>query len=121
MVYGHANGRDLEETSDQVAEYIDQGYLAVRAQSGVPGLPSTYGVPKIRRLTNQPRKACPRRARGQQRSISITFPSSLRRCVPGSGTMSTFCTMRIIDLRRSRRLVSEMRLKPTICFGWKMR
>src|SRR5436309_1623164 len=46
MVYGHANGRDLKETIDQVGKYIDLGYLAVRAQSGVPGLPSTYGVAK---------------------------------------------------------------------------
>ena len=44
MVYGHANGRDIEETSDQVAKYKEMGYLAVRAQSGIPGLPSTYGV-----------------------------------------------------------------------------
>jgi mannonate dehydratase len=44
MVYGHANGRDIEETADQVGKYIEQGYLAVRAQSGVPGLPTTYGV-----------------------------------------------------------------------------
>jgi mannonate dehydratase len=44
MVYGHANGRDISETVDEVAKYIDMGYLAVRAQSGVPGLPSTYGV-----------------------------------------------------------------------------
>jgi len=44
MVYGHANGRDIEETGDEVGKYIEQGYLAVRAQSGVPGLPTTYGV-----------------------------------------------------------------------------
>ncbi len=44
MVYGHANGRDISETVDEVAKYINMGYLAVRAQSGVPGLPSTYGV-----------------------------------------------------------------------------
>lgn len=44
MVYGHANGRDIEETSDQVAKYKEMGYLAVRAQTGIPGLPSTYGV-----------------------------------------------------------------------------
>lgn len=44
MVYGHANGRDISETSDEVARYKDMGYLAVRAQSGIPGLPSTYGV-----------------------------------------------------------------------------
>lgn len=46
MVYGHANGNDIEQTVDEVGKYIDSGYLAVRAQSGVPGLPSTYGVSK---------------------------------------------------------------------------
>ena len=44
MVYGHANGRDIPETVDAVGKYKDLGYLAVRAQSGIPGLPSTYGV-----------------------------------------------------------------------------
>jgi mannonate dehydratase len=46
MVYGHANGRDIEETADAVAGYVEMGYMAVRAQSGIPGLPSTYGVSK---------------------------------------------------------------------------
>jgi mannonate dehydratase len=46
MVYGHANGRDIEETADAVAGYVEMGYLAVRAQSGIPGVPSTYGVSK---------------------------------------------------------------------------
>lgn len=44
MVYGHANGRDIEEAVDRVAEYIALGYKAIRAQCGVPGLASTYGV-----------------------------------------------------------------------------
>jgi mannonate dehydratase len=44
MVYGHANGRDISETVDAVGKYKELGYLAVRAQSGIPGLPSTYGV-----------------------------------------------------------------------------
>ncbi|MHA3794315.1 D-mannonate dehydratase ManD [Rhizorhabdus wittichii] len=44
MVYGHANGRDIEETTDEVARYIEMGYRAIRAQTGVPGLASTYGV-----------------------------------------------------------------------------
>ena len=44
MVYGHANGRDINETIEEVGKYIEMGYLAVRAQSGVPGLRSTYGV-----------------------------------------------------------------------------
>jgi mannonate dehydratase len=44
MVYGHANGTDIAHTVDEVARYIDMGYKAIRAQSGVPGLASTYGV-----------------------------------------------------------------------------
>jgi len=46
MVYGHANGRDVAETVDEVGKYIERGYKAIRAQSGVPGLDSTYGVAK---------------------------------------------------------------------------
>ncbi|MFI5615028.1 D-mannonate dehydratase ManD [Amycolatopsis sp. NPDC051903] len=45
MVYGHASGGDVPELLDDVARYLDQGYLAVRAQSGVPGLDKTYGIP----------------------------------------------------------------------------
>jgi len=44
MVYGHANGGDLEETVEQVGRYIEMGYKAIRAQSGVPGLKDAYGV-----------------------------------------------------------------------------
>ena len=44
LVYCHANGRDIAETTDQVGRYVEQGYKAVRAQSGVPGLRKTYGV-----------------------------------------------------------------------------
>lgn len=46
LVYGHANGQDIEETSAEVGSYIDLGYKAVRAQTGIPGLNSTYGVSK---------------------------------------------------------------------------
>lgn len=44
LVYGHANGTDLEETVEAVGRYLDLGYKAVRAQSGVPGLDLAYGV-----------------------------------------------------------------------------
>ena len=46
LVYTHANGRQIEDALDQAAGYLEQGYLAVRLQSGVPGLRATYGVPK---------------------------------------------------------------------------
>ena len=44
MVYGHANGADIEDAVKAVAHYLDLGYQAIRVQSGVPGLSSTYGV-----------------------------------------------------------------------------
>ncbi|MEH6664036.1 MAG: D-mannonate dehydratase ManD [Brevundimonas sp.] len=43
-VYGHANGETIEATIEEARRYRDMGYRAVRLQSGVPGLPSTYGV-----------------------------------------------------------------------------
>jgi mannonate dehydratase len=46
MVYAHANGRDIPETLDRVGEYIEKGYKAIRAQSGVPGLSGVYGIAK---------------------------------------------------------------------------
>ncbi len=46
MVYGHANGRDHSEAIEAVHKHIEQGYKAVRVQSGVPGLAKTYGVGK---------------------------------------------------------------------------
>jgi mannonate dehydratase len=48
MVYGHANGKDIAETIDNALHYKEQGYKAIRIQSGVPGLASTYGVSKDR-------------------------------------------------------------------------
>jgi mannonate dehydratase len=44
LVYGHASGADVEETVKAVGHYVELGYKAIRAQSGIPGLASTYGV-----------------------------------------------------------------------------
>jgi mannonate dehydratase len=44
LVYGHASGADIDKTVEAFARYINLGYKAVRAQSGIPGLRSTYGV-----------------------------------------------------------------------------
>ena len=46
MVYGHANGETIAETLAEAKGYLERGYLAVRLQTGVPGLKSTYGVSK---------------------------------------------------------------------------
>ncbi|MEW9571805.1 D-mannonate dehydratase ManD [Rhodanobacter sp. Si-c] len=44
LVYAHANGRDIEEASDEVGKFVEQGFLAVRAQCGVPGIKKPYGL-----------------------------------------------------------------------------
>ena len=44
LVYAHANGRDIGEASDEVGKYIERGFLAVRAQCGVPGVKKPYGL-----------------------------------------------------------------------------
>jgi mannonate dehydratase len=44
LVYGHANGADIPSTVDEVLRYKAMGYVAIRAQSGVPGLNKVYGV-----------------------------------------------------------------------------
>jgi mannonate dehydratase len=48
MVYGHANGESIEDTVAEALRYREAGYKAIRLQSGVPGLASTYGVSKDR-------------------------------------------------------------------------
>ncbi len=42
--YGHASGRDLPELLDSVRARQDEGFTAVRVQSGVPGLETIYGI-----------------------------------------------------------------------------
>jgi mannonate dehydratase len=48
MVYGHANGSSIGETIEAALIYQSEGYKAIRLQTGVPGLASTYGVSKDR-------------------------------------------------------------------------
>jgi mannonate dehydratase len=59
MVYGHANGETIEETIDNAAWYQQKGYKAIRLQSGVPGLSSTYGVSKDREFYEPAGKGLP--------------------------------------------------------------
>lgn len=44
LVYGHANGDDIHSTVEAVGQYIELGYKAIRAQTGIPGIKDTYGV-----------------------------------------------------------------------------
>jgi mannonate dehydratase len=46
LVYCHAFGKDIDLALEDVARHRDLGYKAIRVQSGVTGLKSTYGVAK---------------------------------------------------------------------------
>lgn len=44
MCYTHANGMSIEEALDAVIAKKEEGYVAIRAQVGIPGLPPIYGT-----------------------------------------------------------------------------
>ena len=44
LTYGHASGGELPELFDSIRDHLEQGYRAIRIQTGVPGLGSVYGV-----------------------------------------------------------------------------
>jgi len=46
MVYCHATGKDIDHALEDVARHQEMGYKAIRVQSGIPGLSTTYGISK---------------------------------------------------------------------------
>lgn len=44
MVYGHANGQNIDEVLDEVGKYIKKGYRAIRVQCAVPDVKDSYGI-----------------------------------------------------------------------------
>ncbi len=46
LVYAHANGKDIDHALEDVARHKAMGYKAIRVQSGIPGLSTTYGISK---------------------------------------------------------------------------
>jgi mannonate dehydratase len=44
LAYGHASGSDLPSLFNSIRNHLDQGFKAIRVQTGVPGLGQVYGV-----------------------------------------------------------------------------
>ncbi|MGV4987438.1 D-mannonate dehydratase ManD [Streptomyces sp. NPDC001709] len=44
LAYGHASGRDVPELLDSIRAHREQGFRAIRIQTGIPGFDSVYGV-----------------------------------------------------------------------------
>ena len=44
LCYSHAQGATIDAAVEAVLEKKEQGYIAIRAQVGIPGLPAVYGT-----------------------------------------------------------------------------
>jgi mannonate dehydratase len=44
LAYGHASGSDIPSLLTSIRNHLDQGFGAIRVQTGVPGLGQVYGV-----------------------------------------------------------------------------
>jgi len=107
MVYGHANGKDITQTVEEVLRYKEMGYKAIRAQSGVPGLEKVYGVGRGTMFYEPADSTC------------ATRPSCSTRCAPPWGRTSTCCTTRTTASRPSRPRAWARTWSPTACSGWR--
>jgi mannonate dehydratase len=59
LVYAHANGKNLDDTIEKVGKEIENGFKAVRVQSGIPGIEHTYGVAKDNKSYEPAQKGLP--------------------------------------------------------------
>ena len=79
LVYGHANGKDLDETSAEVGRFIQMGYKAVRAQSGVPGLKKPYGISNSKNAYEPAESALPAETVWSTPQYLLTVPKLFAR------------------------------------------
>jgi mannonate dehydratase len=79
LVYGHASGAGVEETVEAVGQYIKTGYKAIRAQSGIPGLNSTYGVGRGRLYYEPAEKGLPAENRWSSEAYMNFVPTLFAR------------------------------------------
>ncbi len=79
LVYGHANGKDIDETSAEVGRFIQMGYRAVRAQSGVPGLKKPYGISNTKNAYEPAESALPAETMWSTPQYLLTVPKLFER------------------------------------------
>ena len=123
LVYGHANGTRHRRGSAEVGRYIEQGYKAVRAQSGVPGIKKAYGISNRQECRTSPRRAsCRSRPCGPRRNISTFVPQAVRALAHRSRQRSRAAARRASPPHADRSGAPRRdRSSPTGCSGWRTR
>jgi hypothetical protein len=119
MVYGHANGSDIAETVEAVGQYIDMGYKAIRAQTGVPGIKDAYGVGRGKLFYEPADAALPRSPGGTRARRSTTCPSCLKNCARPMVSTITCCTTGTTAIPRRKRPTWARCWSRSSCSGWK--
>jgi L-alanine-DL-glutamate epimerase-like enolase superfamily enzyme len=118
LVYGHANGKDIDECSAEVGKYIAQGYKAVRAQCGVPGVKKAYGISNLKNAYEPAESELPAETQGashpapRHRAEAVRAPARIT--VLTSNRCTTFITARRPSKRpawRGSRAVSTVPLE----------
>jgi mannonate dehydratase len=93
LVYGHASGEDLEKTLGAFGHFLNLGYKAIRAQSGIPGLKSTYGIGRGGLAYEPAEKNVPRRISGRLSTTCASCRSYSPACAASLGPRCTCCMM----------------------------
>ena len=103
LAYGHASGKELPELFDSIRAHREQGYRAIRVQTGVPGLKAIYGIAVAGERTSRTptsatttsRRAAARsrpRRTGTPAPTCATCPASSRPSATSSAPTSRCCT-----------------------------
>jgi mannonate dehydratase len=121
LVYGHANGKDIDECSAEVGKYIAQGYKAVRAQCGVPGVKKAYGISNLKNAYEPAESELPAETVWATPKYLDIVPKLFERLRRTTAPTSNCCTTCITGSRRSKRRDSARAWSPIGSSGWKMR
>ena len=83
LVYAHANGKDTDHALEDVARQKEMGFKAIRVQSGIPGLATTYGISKGPGRYEPAERGLPSEAAWSTRALSA--PRSQALCAGARG------------------------------------
>ena len=80
LVYCHANGKNIEETLENVGYEIEKGFKAVRVQSGIPGIEHAYGVSRDNKSYEPAHKGLPQEEYWDTSKYLNFMPALFKRC-----------------------------------------
>ena len=122
LVYGHANGKDIDECSAEVGKYIAQGYKAVRAQCGVPGIKKAYGISNLKNAYEPAESELPAETVWSTPKYLDSRAEAVRTPAQGSRPRHRTAARRASPADADRSRAARRAISSRIaCSGWKTR